>query len=1022
MMFNKVKFIAVIVIETLLLSSFSYASEEFYTVQVGSFIDFENAQKQVEALKQNLDKDKHESIRIVKYKKFYRVRVGKFKDILDAKIFYQTISSLFPNAIILKDSTTNEDVVVNHDQENSYPSEVNKEQSKQIKIGKVYDEELLKLLLITFLGNQDLENAYIVAKKGAELFPNNPYWLKSLGQVAIWTKRPAEGIEAYLKLYQITKNENTKRELFNLALATNRFDIATNLVEKDALSGKFNDLKTLLYIYQQAGEVKKLTEILEAMYEKDKNIDILRNLTMILYNYGDLDKASKYGEILYSRQDKNYRDVLLYSSILYAKKDLKKSLEVLKSYFPNIIISKDIEEDRLEYLYTLSDLAWALRDFDISINIATQLDKIDKGRLVEYIRLYTYFYYKKEYKLSADYALKGYEKYKDSYLLSGYIESLYLTNDYQKIVEFVESNKIDYYSSALILSRYISSLLKLNQTQKALNIAKNVLDKKFDPQIISELIFASIESSNQNLAKYIASNYKKYETVVPKSFTFLYLFLENTKKALELSYNQLKNSKSISDKLLYADILYTYGRFEESEKIKYEVFKELKDKQNLSSEDAYNFLRVADEYLSSRQYLELLEKYKNIISLESYNDLYFSHLLKIDNHPKLEYLMKRHSYNLHPWMQLNLASWLNDKYWQDNLLEKFADILPIRDRVTAFTETGQIDKAMYYGYKGLDENPDYLLYKQQRRDLITTYRPKVEILTNYTDRAGVKDISEDAFIQAKLKEGFYPFFRYKGSNPFSVDNSKMINVPDRNDTAVGFKKIIDDGELNFAIGSLKTISSNLYLDVQFRKYIKNKTYFGGEFGKNIPADDTLFLYYGGMKDMLSFNFSHSFNNRTGFYISPSYNIYHSSDGKKIGTSFNLYDEFYYKLRVGYPDYTFRLYSSHGKYNEKDGYKGNIEKLSPYQNTKFLPQSFNLIGVGFSFGYDNDTNYVRVWRPFFSADITYNDITGLGYGFSGGVGGGLFRQDNLSLGFRYIQGFKGTTDKYFNSYLRYILFY
>jgi hypothetical protein len=249
--------------------------------------------------------------------------------------------------------------------------------------------------LITFLGNQDLENAYIVAKKGAELFPNNPYWLKNLGQVAIWTKRPAEGIEAYLKLYQITKDENIKRELFNLALATNRFDIAINLVEKDALSGKFNDLKTLLYIYQQAGEVKKLTEILEAMYEKDKNIDILRNLTMILYNYGDLDKASKYGEILYSRQDKNYKDVLLYSSILYAKKDFKKSLEVLKSYLPNITVSKDIEEDRLEYLYTLSDLAWALRDFDTSINIATQLDKIGKGRLAEYIRLYTYFYYKK---------------------------------------------------------------------------------------------------------------------------------------------------------------------------------------------------------------------------------------------------------------------------------------------------------------------------------------------------------------------------------------------------------------------------------------------------------------------------------------------------------------------------------------------------------------------------------------------------------------------------------------------------
>jgi len=44
MTFNKVKFIAVMVIGILLLSSFSYASEEFYTVQVGSFIELENAQ------------------------------------------------------------------------------------------------------------------------------------------------------------------------------------------------------------------------------------------------------------------------------------------------------------------------------------------------------------------------------------------------------------------------------------------------------------------------------------------------------------------------------------------------------------------------------------------------------------------------------------------------------------------------------------------------------------------------------------------------------------------------------------------------------------------------------------------------------------------------------------------------------------------------------------------------------------------------------------------------------------------
>nr|WP_028950956.1 hypothetical protein [Sulfurihydrogenibium subterraneum] len=177
-----------------------------------------------------------------------------------------------------------------------------------------------------------------------------------------------------------------------------------------------------------------------------------------------------------------------------------------------------------------------------------------------------------------------------------------------------------------------------------------------------------------------------------------------------------------------------------------------------------------------------------------------------------------------------------------------------------------------------------------------------------------------------------------------------------------------------------------------------------------------------MKNRFGLSLTYNFNNRMSYFINPSYNQYYSSDKVKLGTSFNLYEELSYKLRVGYPDYTFRLYTSHGIYNEKDGYKGSIEKISQYPNPKVLPNSYNQIGVGFLFGYENDNSYVRVFRPFLSVDLSYNDVTGVGYGFGGGFGGAIFRQDNLSIGFNYFKGFRGTADRYFNIYLKYRLYY
>ncbi len=898
----------------------------------------------------------------------------------------------------------------------------NQNLSKTKKVFSSYDNELLKLLVQTFLGNQDLDNAYQVAKKASELFPKDPYWLKMLGQIAIWNKKPSEGLEAYLKLFQLTKDENLKKEIFNLALAVNRFDIAKNLIEDDFKSGKYKDLQKVYYIYYQTGEIKELISILIDLYEKEKSKEILYTLTSVLYNYGDINRALIYGEKLIKDTQPTLKDILLYSNILYAGKRYKDSLTVLKSYLEKINEEKD-ENLIKDYLSTLSDLAWSLKDFDTSIQASEKLYSIKSAKLGDFIRLYTYYFFKQDYELSKKYAFEGYQKYGRELFLEGYIESLFNMKEYKNIVEFIEKENINYYKSTLIFSRYINSLIKIGKKEKAIDLVIKTLEQNFNTDLLAELIYTSIDTSDKKLAKLIVNKYSKYENQLKKEFGFLYYFLQNGKKALSL-LSYLKNSKNYSDLIVYADLLNLYGKFEESIYMKYNLYKQLNEKiksGNYTETELENYLKVAMEFLPSRKYNEILEIAKDKLNPDVYQDIVLSYNTHIQYQSKVEYIVKKHRYYLRPWMRLNLSLWTDDRYLQQELLEKFSDILPIRDRVEALRRTGEINKAMYYGYKGLEENPDdYLLYKQQR-DLIVKNRPKLEIKTSYNQRGDVNEIEENIYLSAYVSESVKLYVKYKNSDIKTL-GSGLINIKNNQNYSVGIEKIFDGGKISISIGVLDTVNSNPYLNINWIEYLTNRLTSGLELGFNIPADDTLYLLYGGMKNKYSVSLTYNITNRLTYLLNPSYNQYYSSDKVKIGTSFNLYEELYYKLRVGYPDYTFRIYTSHGKYSEKDGNKGSIEKISQYANPKVLPYSYNQIGVGFLFGFENDTSLVRVWRPFFSLDLSYNDITGIGYGFGGGVGGSLFRQDNLSLGVNYFKGFKGTFDKFFNAYLKYMLFY
>ncbi|MFN3947375.1 MAG: hypothetical protein ACK4LA_04730, partial [Aquificaceae bacterium] len=172
----------------------------------------------------------------------------------------------------------------------------------------------------------------------------------------------------------------------------------------------------------------------------------------------------------------------------------------------------------------------------------------------------------------------------------------------------------------------------------------------------------------------------------------------------------------------------------------------------------------------------------------------------------------------------------------------------------------------------------------------------------------------------------------------------------------------------------------------------------------------------------SVSLQHRYTNRLGFRINPSYERYKSQDGKSIGTGFINYAELYYKLRVGYPDYTFRLFTLNTLFDERSTNKGAINSISLIPNPDVLPESYSLIGLGFSFGFENRDSYTRVIRLFFDSSLTFDTLGRLGIGLSGGIGGALFRQDNFSLGLSYNSNFMRSTKPSLEGFLKYLRLY
>jgi len=227
-------------------------------------------------------------------------------------------------------------------------------------VQSVRDQELLKLMLNSFLWSGDLKNAYKVAKKGVKLFPKDIFWLGKAADISLWIGKSEEAKDYYYRLYKITKEKKLRKKLIELSIELKK------------------NWKKLVELYEKLGQPDKALKFLKNIYKKHKKVEYLKGMIKIQLLLGHTEQAFKN---LNKLKDLGNLDTR-YVTFLYYMLD---SLYKLKRY--GQIIKDRASMKSFDYWKILSDLAWNLRDYKNSVYASRVLITSGKGRDVDYERL-----------------------------------------------------------------------------------------------------------------------------------------------------------------------------------------------------------------------------------------------------------------------------------------------------------------------------------------------------------------------------------------------------------------------------------------------------------------------------------------------------------------------------------------------------------------------------------------------------------------------------------------------------------
>ena len=996
-------------------------------VRCGCFKDENQAKKRLQILKKD-----YENAEVLKiYKQNY----------LKAKKVTNKVKKKKKKKIKINNNLSTKEILKKLKKE-LYEKKKKKEQKKKILKKKRINladelEKELRLMLQVFLYKGDLTNAYKVASLGVKKYKKSLYWNQKMSEVCRWSGRSAESMKYLRVVYNLKQNKNIEDELIKYGIKTYQYENIEPLVLNRAKRNPTEEnIDLLIEVYKNIGLPEKVIEILNSQYRKNHNKMLITKMLSLSLEIGDLELAKKYVDILELNRPYTQKDAALISRYYYVTHNMKKAYRSLL-YVNNLNITK--KADNIKYYELLSDLAWYLQKNVIAAKASKKLIDLNSARLTDYER--AMFAYKDfNPKVATQIAKKAYKKFKLPYLFFTYANGAINKGNFKELKKFIKELEKDKNLNLLKDSYYWIIKAQLYKHYKQFDLVEKSLQYalKLSPddfRVKLMLLSYYIDLNNAKKVKNILLKMQENDEIKPNMYLQVasaYFYLNDPNRA---SYymDKLKELKSPSVKTLSFKFLqaYLYQSQDNSEafmKTMQEIYKELKrrmkrnPKLKKKNDFLSQYLRVAIHILPADKFKKRLKKAKKYLSKQNYHDISYSFAIRHKAYEKSRKIYKKIQ-NKALWLKFSNSLIFDEHSSIENMLKEDLDSLAIGDVAQAAYDDGQKALSQTMAFKRLDQNQNsnnaytqHLNFSKIRSHLLD-----IKIATNNRDPFLQNYININN--QTYLEKGYYLYEYFDAYSNNSLDKTALFYVPSSNaDIGVGLKKVFNHSYIKLDLFYYDALKNYFGLALYINDKITDTLVTNLSLGINMPSNESILLSLGGKKDFASINFIWSIMNSISLSTTYTRSKYYSQDSVYIGDGDNVKVSLSKQLRSGYPDMRLSLFYDYSNYKEDSLTKGVIDKMQLKSYAVLPYESYN-IGLDFSYGMMNFSNYTRVWRPYFDLASSYNNVTqATTVSFNIGYGGKILNQDHLNIGFSRSEVAVGVGDISYELYLKYKFYY
>ncbi len=376
------------------------------------------------------------------------------------------------------------------------------------------------------------------------------------------------------------------------------------------------------------------------------------------------------------------------------------------------------------------------------------------------------------------------------------------------------------------------------------------------------------------------------------------------------------------------------------------------------------------------------------------------------------------------WGESQTALQLNDTQTLGRLLERNAEGMPIYNRYDSAYALEHWPQALDIAFRGMEAN-------NVDEDLYDRYRQHVLQHADYLqfraskDRYGVLN-SEATQIEARLfpyrkLELLLGWSRLRQSSG-DADMGPFAPATDQLNSIEG-RWLGSRGDTRLAFFRRKELEGNTGWRLEQNWTWDNHLQIGGGLELKGDATDSLPLRVGGYENRLFADANYAIGKREYVRVAPQLIRYYTQDGDYLGSGriFNL--EAGYRIRTEYPDWRVRGVATRQSYSYNGAVGARtISRLSPDVQSGialgnvdpvryFIPEGSTTWGVCFGMG-DNLAGqsvqeiYTRAWRHFYEVCKNQNSVNGAGYTGMLGIAGSVTGEDHLSVRLEQSRGGTG----------------